>query len=121
MRLSRVLIISIIVVLVLFTTYIVYSLIKNNKNNKENNSSLLEDKNSTNSVDPCANFKYDYTITLKKGDKGCNVRELQRTINKFSNSKLLVDGIFGQKTEDALYSLIKRREASLGLLYSELY
>ena len=40
--------------------------------------------------------------TLKKGDKGSEVRKLQNNLNKVINASLQVDGDYGQKTYDAV-------------------
>lgn len=40
--------------------------------------------------------------TLKKGDKGSEVRKLQDNLNKVINAGLQVDGSYGQKTYDAV-------------------
>lgn len=40
--------------------------------------------------------------TLKKGDKGSEVRKLQDNLNKVINASLQVDGSYGQKTYDAV-------------------
>jgi hypothetical protein len=94
--------------------------LKNNKNNEEVSSNTNTNNNKGSTKDPCEGFKYDYSLVLKKGDKGCNVRMLQRDINKYGGN-LVVDGIFGQKTENELYRLVKRKTSSIGMLNADLY
>jgi len=42
------------------------------------------------------------TFPLKKGSKGLRVKKLQDFLNKENNESLVVDGIFGSKTEAAV-------------------
>jgi len=49
--------------------------------------------------------KYGYILpepTLKRGNSGDRVRELQRFLNWYCNAKLIFDGKFGAKTEEKL-------------------
>ena len=44
---------------------------------------------------------------LKKGSKGCAVTLLQKALNQVYSAKLLEDGVFGTKTDDALTDALK--------------
>lgn len=59
----------------------------------------------------------DKNKLLKRGVKGVEVKQLQEMINKaltgLNKNKLVVDGAFGQKTEEALYYLLTIRTTTL--------
>ena len=48
------------------------------------------------------------TITLRKGDKGDQVKRLQKCLNKIMNAGLKVDGSFGPSTEKAVKAFQKK-------------
>ena len=48
-------------------------------------------------------------FSLKKGDKGNEVKKLQQALN-LQGANLTVDGDFGQKTQDALLSITGETE-----------
>lgn len=56
----------------------------------------------------------NYDAMLQNGSRGAEVAELQKLLNnKQKTNPLVVDGIFGPKTENKLYSLIKHRSITL--------
>lgn len=57
-------------------------------------------------IDPSGNLP-----TLRRGSKGAIVEQLQRTLNYLLDEHLIVDGVFGAKTEAAVKSL----QTKLGL------
>lgn len=64
-----------------------------------------------NSTTPAA---LDYDKLLQNGSRGAEVAELQKLLNnKQKTNPLVVDGIFGAKTENKLYSLTRFRSITL--------
>lgn len=53
---------------------------------------------------------------LKYGSKGDRVRDLQKALNKIGN-KLVIDGVFGKKTKEAVKKLQKQANISIDGIY----
>ena len=56
------------------------------------------------------------TPLLKEGSKGNRVKSLQKALNKIGN-KLIVDGIYGEKTEEAVKRLQKEAKITVDGVY----
>lgn len=56
------------------------------------------------------------TPLLKEGSKGDRVKDLQKALNKIGN-KLVIDGIFGKKTKEAVKKLQKQANISIDGVY----
>ena len=56
------------------------------------------------------------TPLLKEGSKGNRVKSLQKALNKLGN-KLVVDGIYGEKTEEAVKRLQKEAKITVDGVY----
>ncbi len=65
----------------------------------------------TPSVDPTKSGGYDNQVTLKKGDRGSDVVDLQTALKKKGYFTGTVTGIFGSETKDA----VSRFQRSVGL------
>lgn len=61
---------------------------------------------STSSKAPAKNY-------LENGDEGADVTDLQKKLNKIGGYKLVEDGIFGKKTEDAVRDFQKKYKLSV--------
>lgn len=57
------------------------------------------------------------TPTLKKGAKGTQVKNLQKFLNWAINAGLVVDGVFGTKTYNALKAFQKKRKLYIDGVY----
>ena len=56
------------------------------------------------------------TPLLREGSKGNRVRDLQKALNKLGN-KLVIDGIYGSKTKEAIKKLQKQANISIDGIY----
>ena len=56
------------------------------------------------------------TPLLKEGSKGDRVKDLQKALNKIGN-KLVIDGVFGKKTKEAVKKLQKQANISIDGVY----
>ena len=85
-------------------TIVTISLLKRRR--LRNELGLNEDKNDKNN-DVVVRETANDDFPLKKGSRGERVEKLQEFLNKTNNESLVVDGIFGSKTEAA----VKRNQA----------
>ena len=53
---------------------------------------------------------------LKENSKGNRVKSLQKALNKLGN-KLVIDGIYGEKTKEAVKKLQKQANISIDGIY----
>ena len=56
------------------------------------------------------------TPLLREGSKGVRVRDLQKALNKIGN-KLVIDGVYGSKTKEAVKKLQKQANISIDGIY----
>ena len=56
------------------------------------------------------------TPLLREGSKGDRVRDLQKALNKIGN-KLVIDGVYGSKTKEAIKKLQKQANISIDGIY----
>ena len=56
------------------------------------------------------------TPLLREGSKGGRVRDLQKALNKIGN-KLVIDGVYGVKTKEAIKKLQKQANISIDGIY----
>lgn len=84
-------------------TIVTISLLRRRKLRKELGIETPSNGGGSNTPAPAANDDFP----LKKGSRGERVKKLQEFLNKTNNETLVVDGIFGSKTEAA----VKRNQA----------
>lgn len=102
-KMNRTLKYSLIGVGLTAATIVTISLLRRRKLRKELGIETPSNGGGSNTPEPAANDDFP----LKKGSRGERVKKLQEFLNNMNNESLVVDGIFGSKTEAA----VKRNQA----------